>query len=227
MKEFINNSGAVNVEDFSEVFEERLRQLYVNAGITIPHEYINRKIESTIGETPDADSQDQEENKYYRVFYLAHTKEIDVSHGEIGLEELRVIQEEMAKELAFKLFEPATLREPVGFLLKCAVLEVNPTPNKRNFVAVTYPAFRIKDYDVLHGEMLHNVNKDVDLFQAVDKLIGQLRNDEDYRRAWHALISMAFQDEYSVLKALTLGGVRDIANRAADRFLDNLTRVGK
>lgn len=69
--------------------------------------------------------------------------------------------------------------------------------------------------------------KQAELRKAMDTVVKTIREDEDYRRSWRDNISMAFQDEYAPESNLSdneRANVREIANRAADRFLDVLTR---
>ena len=58
--------------------------------------------------------------------------------------------------------------------------------------------------------------------EAVKKLISELREDPDYRRSWKDNISVCFQDQYSWDKSHYY--IREIANRAADNFLNLLCK---
>lgn len=61
---------------------------------------------------------------------------------------------------------------------------------------------------------------------AVQSLTKALVEDEDYRRTWAANIAMAFIDEYSRSEILIKSDemIHDIANKAADHFLNNLCK---
>jgi len=60
----------------------------------------------------------------------------------------------------------------------------------------------------------------------IKKLVRSLKGDADYRRAWRDNISMAFQDEMKRSARVRPSSVdlREIANTAAENFLDNLTK---
>ncbi len=62
--------------------------------------------------------------------------------------------------------------------------------------------------------------------KAVQQLVKALKEDEGYRISWKANIAMAFKDEYA--RTVTSGepiiGVHEVANRAADNFLNLLCR---
>ena len=61
--------------------------------------------------------------------------------------------------------------------------------------------------------------------EAVKVLTQALNDDMDYRRSWHANISIAFQDEFarnSMKSDIEKRNIRDVANRAADHFLNQL-----
>lgn len=56
--------------------------------------------------------------------------------------------------------------------------------------------------------------------KAVELLAKVLREDPEYRRTWHANISMQFKDECS--RQGINGSPAQIADKAADNFLDLL-----
>lgn len=61
-----------------------------------------------------------------------------------------------------------------------------------------------------------------DISRAVSALCRALREDEDFWNSWKANIAMAFQDEVKTHRGC--GGIHQISNDAAERFLINLTR---
>lgn len=63
-----------------------------------------------------------------------------------------------------------------------------------------------------------------DLPQAIDLLCETMKQEPDYRESWKANIAVAFQDEIPDDITLLNHDPHGISNRAADRFLDNLTR---
>lgn len=63
--------------------------------------------------------------------------------------------------------------------------------------------------------------------QAVDILIKELNNDEDYRRSWKDNIAMSFKDYYSTYnkdkaEPLNYEDIHIIANKSAENFLNIL-----
>lgn len=74
-----------------------------------------------------------------------------------------------------------------------------------------------------------------ELSNAVATLIKYLREDKDYFRGWKDNIAMAFQDQYNRTESLNSGtpgmlahlNIHEIANRAAENFLNLLTNVPK
>lgn len=62
------------------------------------------------------------------------------------------------------------------------------------------------------------------LAQAVDVLKNALKNDKSYEDTWQANIAMAFKDEFNRRKPIKDGDIHDIANDAAQNFLNNLKR---
>ncbi len=65
--------------------------------------------------------------------------------------------------------------------------------------------------------------------EAVEKLVQELRQDESYWITWQANIAMAFKDEWQKTydelgHPSTRLHIHNIANKAAENFLDNLTR---
>jgi len=68
--------------------------------------------------------------------------------------------------------------------------------------------------------------------QAVQHLQRVLKDDDEYRYGWQSNIAMAFYDEYQKQKSLGYTiedhNIHEIANKAANRFLDILLlNVGK
>ena len=57
---------------------------------------------------------------------------------------------------------------------------------------------------------------------SVKHLCEILRNDMDFRRTWHANISMAFQDEFNRRRVSQEKLVNEVANKAADNFINQL-----
>lgn len=60
---------------------------------------------------------------------------------------------------------------------------------------------------------------------SVKHLVQELNADMDYRRTWHANISMAFQDLWTQevgARRMGKNTVREFANKAADNFLNQL-----
>jgi len=65
----------------------------------------------------------------------------------------------------------------------------------------------------------------MELQQAVKVLIEALRNDPSYYEGWKSNIAMSFKDEFS--RSLPKDDdlpIHDIANKAADNFLQLLTK---
>lgn len=58
---------------------------------------------------------------------------------------------------------------------------------------------------------------------AIDHLCNAIKTDAGYRQTWKANIAMAFQDEYR--REYLHKGVWEIANKAADNFLDLLIQT--
>ena len=80
-------------------------------------------------------------------------------------------------------------------------------------------------HDGFHFDDLLVEKREMTTKEAVDHLTEELKSDDDYRRSWHANISMAFQDEYargSNLSDNERMNIRDVANKAADNFLNLL-----
>lgn len=67
------------------------------------------------------------------------------------------------------------------------------------------------------------------LRNAMAILRKHLRDDEGYRQTWVANIAMMFKDECNDFSGSvnTMDGLHYIANKAAERFIDNLLRDGK
>ena len=62
----------------------------------------------------------------------------------------------------------------------------------------------------------------VKLEDAVKILTEEIKNDMDLRRGWHANISMAFQDEFNRRRVSQESLVKEVADKAADNFLNQL-----
>jgi hypothetical protein len=79
-----------------------------------------------------------------------------------------------------------------------------------------------EDYEILkeeHGELSRQaIFSEMNLPEAVEKLCQELKKDKELWRAWRDNISIAFQDEYRNV------AVKSRCDKAADRFLQNLTR---
>jgi hypothetical protein len=68
--------------------------------------------------------------------------------------------------------------------------------------------------------------------EAIETLSKALKEDSDYRMSWQANIAMAFQDEFergaefntTPLTNVERDALHTVANKAADNFLNNLTR---
>lgn len=66
--------------------------------------------------------------------------------------------------------------------------------------------------------------------EAVETLINSLKTDPGYRESWKANIAMAFIDQYNWATEMNVANkykhdpavIHEIANKAADRFLDLL-----
>lgn len=62
----------------------------------------------------------------------------------------------------------------------------------------------------------------VNLSEAVERLIMELRSDKDYFRSWRDSISISFQDEY--WRRESKDDIREISNVAAENFLRMLSK---
>lgn len=65
--------------------------------------------------------------------------------------------------------------------------------------------------------------------KAVEKIQKTLKEDKEYREVWKANIAMAFVDEWNTNETFQqseqrYSDVHKLANKAADRFLDNLVQ---
>ena len=60
--------------------------------------------------------------------------------------------------------------------------------------------------------------------KVVEILSSRLLNDKEYRMSWIANIAIAFQDTYAIETAQGNHDIHDISNKAAEDFLNLLTR---
>ena len=73
-------------------------------------------------------------------------------------------------------------------------------------------------------------NQQVELKPAFERVIKELREDEDYYRSWRDNIAMSFYDESRTFKKefgrkfMNNNSIREIANAAADNFLKLLIK---
>lgn len=69
----------------------------------------------------------------------------------------------------------------------------------------------------------------MEIKQAIETLIKAIKEDEEYRRTWQANIAMAFKDEMAKWEFGTRidmhkDDLHEVANKAANNFLDVLTK---
>ncbi len=73
---------------------------------------------------------------------------------------------------------------------------------------------------------------ETEISKAVKLLCKELKADPEYRMSWQANIAMAFKDEFergvefntTPLTNVGRDALHTVANKAADNFLNNLTR---
>ena len=67
------------------------------------------------------------------------------------------------------------------------------------------------------------MEQEITVSEAIKVASKAIKEDPGYRIAWQANIAMAFQDEFSRNENLR-NIIHEISNKAADSFIDNLTR---
>ena len=78
-------------------------------------------------------------------------------------------------------------------------------------------------YEVLFTIAASDSNMQCDIFNAINRVIEEMKTDEMYYLSWYSNISMACQDSLDHNK-FTFEERKSIGNEAAKRFMDNLTR---